>query len=96
MATLARIQNLISSRRNSPAPSPALLDSRVPSPFPSLSDRHEQTGELLSVEPSAGPVRSDVAVPPTLTVEFAEQHVETESRSQQVRVFVFQRMILTH
>ncbi|CAE6344156.1 unnamed protein product [Rhizoctonia solani] len=83
MATLARIQNLISSRRNSPAPSPALLDSRVPSPFPSLSDRHEQTGELPLTEPSAEPVRSDTTQPPTLTVEFAEQHAETESRGQQ-------------
>ncbi|KAJ1311846.1 hypothetical protein OPQ81_010307 [Rhizoctonia solani] len=58
MATLTRIQNLISSRRNSPAP-PALLDSRVPSPFPSLSDRHELTGELLVTDSSAEPVQTE-------------------------------------
>ncbi|KAF8761369.1 HECT-like Ubiquitin-conjugating enzyme (E2)-binding [Rhizoctonia solani] len=83
MATLTRIQNLISSRRNSPAPSPALLDSRVPSPFPSLSDRHEQTGETIITEHPAGPVHSNNVAPPTLTVELAEQTVETESRGQQ-------------
>ncbi|CAE6415948.1 unnamed protein product [Rhizoctonia solani] len=82
MATLTRIQNLISSRRNSPTPSPALLDSRVPSPFPSLSDRHEQTGELV-IDSSAGPARSDITVPPTLTVEFVEQPIETKPRGQQ-------------
>ncbi|CAE6405657.1 unnamed protein product [Rhizoctonia solani] len=83
MATLARIQNLISSRRNSPTPSPALLDAHVPSPFPSLPDRYEQTGELLVAEPPGEPVRSDIMVPPTLTLELAEQPVEVESRGQQ-------------
>ncbi|CAE6408046.1 unnamed protein product [Rhizoctonia solani] len=83
MATLSRIQNLLSSRRNSPTPSPAVLDSRVPSPFPSLPDRHEQTGELIVTDSSAGPVRSDIAIPPTLTVELAEQPMETEPRGQQ-------------
>ncbi|CAE7062126.1 unnamed protein product [Rhizoctonia solani] len=82
MATLTRIQNLISSRRNSPTPSPALVDSRVPSPFPSLTDRYEQTGEPL-VTDSGEPARSDIAVPPTLTIEFAEQLVEIEPQGQQ-------------
>ncbi|CAE6420226.1 unnamed protein product [Rhizoctonia solani] len=82
MATLTRIQNLISSRRNSPTPSPALLDTQVPSPFPSLTDRYEQTGELLVTGSSGEPARSDM-VPPTLTVEFAEQPIETEPRGQQ-------------
>jgi hypothetical protein len=86
MATLTRIQNLISSRRASPTP-PVLLDTRIPSPFPSLLDRHEQTGELPSSEFSVEPARLNTILPPappapTLTVELAEQTVETQLKDQ--------------
>ncbi|KAG8705338.1 hypothetical protein FRC08_001714 [Ceratobasidium sp. 394] len=74
MATLTRIQNLISSRRTSPTPQTSILDTHVPSPFPSLQDRYERTGERLSNDSGVEPNRMKNLPPtPALTVELAEQ-----------------------
>ncbi|QRW04767.1 HECT-like Ubiquitin-conjugating enzyme (E2)-binding [Ceratobasidium sp. AG-Ba] len=78
MATLTRIQNLISSRRTSPAPQPAVLDN-VPTPFPSLRDRHHQTGEDLHPDDARLAPNRMKNLPPTpsLTVEFVDHAPET-------------------
>ncbi|KAG9122785.1 hypothetical protein FRC07_000684 [Ceratobasidium sp. 392] len=77
MATLTRLQNLISSRRTSPASQTSVLDTHVPSPFPSLRDRHEQTGERLSTDSRIQPNRAKNLPPaPALTIEPAEQITE--------------------
>ncbi|KAG8741948.1 hypothetical protein FRC10_002260 [Ceratobasidium sp. 414] len=74
MATLTRIQNLISSRRTSPTPQSSALDTRVPSPFPSLHDRHEQTGERVPTDSQLQPNRMKNLPPaPALTVELAPE-----------------------
>lgn len=73
MATLTRIQNLISSRRTSPIPVPAVLAADIPSPFPSLLDRHSDTGELIATESQDEPTRSSSPpLAPIVTVELAE------------------------
>ncbi|KAG9097052.1 hypothetical protein FRC06_008011 [Ceratobasidium sp. 370] len=78
MATLTRIQNLISSRRTSPTPQTSILDTHVPSPFPALRDRYEQTGERLPNDSGIEPNRMKNLPPtPALTVELAEQVPET-------------------
>ncbi|KAF8595379.1 hypothetical protein BDV93DRAFT_528705 [Ceratobasidium sp. AG-I] len=80
MATLTRIQNLISSRRTSPIPAPAILDTDIPAPFPSLSDRHADTGEIIATESQVEPTRSNSPpLAPTLTVELVEPSRPTDA-----------------